>query len=504
MNLQKPINDHINVHKLRLRDRLKNSYNRLPFHELGSKVAEIEDWTVKHLQETLWNVSPMLFGCVPCKRPFHVVDTNKGNVYEICVNRDLENTRNLKITLLEKCYPKRSNKLFTSSFEPFGPFSTMTISLPFPLLDYAEPVLSIAKAVLDSSQDFLTKTIFNVSASHENRLSKQIYSKIGNIVNDKTLLNNLWITCLTNRYSFRIANPRVLQATASIYQQHSDIHSYSANRMLAELISSWQPRGELLVDASYSQKKSIEADIRLAGYTKEGDILSDVLIGLYGGYIFTIVPLFIDSSFAVFAHLPTEHRATIEPVLKSQKNTLSSLIRPLKEAIMQEESAFIPQQHSHALSNIKRIPQSPSFITSELPQHIHFLEARHSVIVDRIEVPLYPTHFILLRLLATNFSNDMAPAKQLIVMQSFYRELKIAQKIRPLLFNQKGLALIKTLANAVDSYDTSPLSKLLNDIRRSLAKSALHNLGASKLSASLPKGPGCNIRLSQSSITFDH
>jgi hypothetical protein len=503
LDLLNPIQDYAYAYKLLLPQLLENQFGKLSLHQLGSKVGEIEDWTLTHLKKALWDLSPSLFACNPCDRSAHIVDPKQGIVYEINVAKDLQNPRNLNIALLKKFYFKSSEQIFECSFEPFGPFSTTSISLPSAFVSCTKPVADLAKAVVNSSQAWITKSILEVATSQENHLTEQIYSKIGSIIKDKILLNHLWISCLTDRYCFMLVNSRISKAAARIFQQHFNVHSYSANRMLAELISTRLSRGGLLVDIARSQRKTIDANIRVTQYAKEGNIFSDVLVGLYGGYVHTIVPLFIEPSLSLFAHFPSEHRTRIVPTLEAQKNALSLLIHPSLASIVHLESAFEPSQHNPSLLNVNPAAQEPCLTSPQPPKHIHFVENTHSVIVDQFEVPLHLTHYIFLHLLAKKFPYDSEHVKQITIIQSFHEELKAVKKAHTAWFNQKTLALLKTISNAVSELNTAPLSKLLYDLRRALGKAAIVNPGANKLLTVLPKGPGGNIKLPKSSMSFD-
>jgi hypothetical protein len=253
-----------------------------------------------------------------------------------------------------------------------------------------------------------------------------------------------------------------------------------------------------------SAHQAIDGDMRQARYRQEGTIYAEVMAGLYAGDAFSILPIFIDSIFAVFALVPTENRSAIEPIVAANSQSFSLMIRSSRDAIVKAQWAFEKWEGTQASTPLITTPEAEDTTpaSSELPKKLCFVERTRTVKVDQFEVHLGPSHFALLWVLAESFSNVAEEAKHFQVTSILKQKLEYFLRTHPQWFNEQSRALVKTLEQAAANHNTSPLSKLLYDLRRRLGEQAIQNRGAKRLSEILPKGPGCNLKLPSSAITF--
>jgi len=313
--------------KKKLIDSLYSEYTSIQLGNL-SKIAErIELNIIAYLNIIIFENSKILFKMNPSKDGLHLL-SNKGAIYQILSASNIKQHNQLIIRFNNIREYEYQDKEFIVCIESFGKCSEVIVTYPqsigkgfkIPLIQYW------VKQIIEVAYFWFFDTVGTLVNKDLSKLSIRLYDYIVKYIESEEIRKNLWFSAMTDGYGFRLINDELAKQSFNIFKRNlNDSLSYSANRYVSELLSTYLPENIMLMKKAIEKGKCIDVDLKDAVYKEDRAIYALTMSTLYGCDSFTVYPIYKGDKFSVGSVFDTKNKEFIQPFLDVHRENIMKI-----------------------------------------------------------------------------------------------------------------------------------------------------------------------------------
>lgn len=319
---------------------LNKTFPNVGLLDLPRLAEAIEALLQIQLRNAIFRLAPRICHCRRSKDGAHLVENTTERMYTVGIGPDLLRPDRLLVVFLD-AEPSRPADI-TKSFDVVGhgQFLHVCVHAPRTLPIDLDAVGHLSSSLLACGYAWFQQEVENLAAGQEIYLARDLYEYVKTVIPEPDLMRNMWFGCVTTNYGFRLIDPQMTREAFDILSATAPAHGHSANRLLAELISTRLPAEGLLMKVSADLSERIDGEIAAASYSRDGTVYASSMSALYDSSQFRIYPVFTSRELSVLALFPCELRAVIEERLQAHCATMQTIIERSYKTISSAQRLF--------------------------------------------------------------------------------------------------------------------------------------------------------------------
>lgn len=316
--------DIINIQKNLLENIEQRFNSKTEFSEIAQLSESMDRYIEEFLVECIFEHHQYIFGAVKINKKDYCI--NKGGVYynvAICTDIGDSNSIVLKILARDEKGKALKYKTLPVLFDHFGRYQKMRIL--YNIDCDTNNMASIIKNIYDTTYKwFLNEKLKAMLDNEKISMTKEIYSRIKLLIPHEDIWPKVWFGAVSKEEGVYLLDHDNVTRSLITLRQKSSIISANPFKLVSEFINTVLPYAKMMAkEAINSHNESLDVDLTNALYHDEKNTYTLSEIGIYGSNSITIYPLIKQGSLLLIACFPTEHKAVVLPILKSNRQLLA-------------------------------------------------------------------------------------------------------------------------------------------------------------------------------------